>query len=134
MATQVDSYVLPEPSTALLSEVLLTKRGGTLTLRYDYDRDGQAYRSGLRFLGVRAHRHRAESHCTDAHVRDAYDALVEVDPSEWVAELRDAARAKGQDGREMHHYMLYLDSAGCFEVVASAWEALPEERGSWDGV
>jgi hypothetical protein len=29
---------------------------------------------------------------------------------------------------EMHHYMLYLDSAGCFEAVAASWSLLPEKR------
>jgi hypothetical protein len=31
----------------------------------------------------------------------------------------------------MHHFMIYLDSAGCFEVIAESWEVLPEEPGAW---
>jgi len=27
--------------------------------------------------------------------------------------------------------MIYLDSAGCFEVIAESWAAIAEETGLW---
>jgi hypothetical protein len=32
-----------------------------------------------------------------------------------------------RDKWEMHHYMIYLDSAGCFEVIAESWQSLTDE-------
>lgn len=29
--------------------------------------------------------------------------------------------------RTMRHFMLYIDSAGCYEAVAASWALLPEE-------
>ena len=29
---------------------------------------------------------------------------------------------------EIHHFMIYVDSAGCYEVAAASWSWLPEER------
>lgn len=121
-------YEIQEPSTAFVSEVELWTLGGKLTLRYAYDRDGKIYRSSLRFSGVRAHMHRAEGHCTAGDVQDAYDTLVEVEDSAWIAELR-AAQSSPRIPWVMHHYSIYLDSSGCYNVAAEAWEALPEEAG-----
>lgn len=111
--------------------------GGTLTLLYDYDRYQDehfvgTFRSGLRFRLVRAYRYRAESHCTTWHVESSYDTLVEIEDSEWVAELRALSTSRKMGDHEMHHYMVYLDSSGSYEIVAGSWEVLPEEEGSWD--
>jgi hypothetical protein len=57
--------------------------------------------------------------------------LVEVESSPWVNEMRSDTSERWRDTWQMHHYMIYLDSAGCFEVIAESWEALPEEAGAW---
>lgn len=124
-------WELPEPSTSAASDaVLLTTNGGDLELRFDYDRDGKAFNGGIRFRRVRAHRHCAELYTTEWHITDAYDTLVEVKPSEWVQELLDAAPADGRNTFVMHHFMITLDSAGTYEVVAESWEPLPEREGA----
>jgi len=138
MNTRIPCYSIPEPSTAMHSPgVMVDVKGNILTLRSDYDRyrDDQfvgTFRSGLRFLGVRAHRHRAESHCTLWHIEGAYDTLVEVEDSEWVAELLALSTARKMGNWEVHHYMIYLDSSGCYEIAARSWEVLPEEEGALD--
>lgn len=121
----------PEPSTASVSGfVRFTTDGRDVELRFDYDRDGDSYSAGLSFRSVRAFRHRAELYLTEWHITDAYDALVEVTPSEWIAELVAAAPADRRGDWNMRHFMITLDSAGCYEVVAADWEALPEVSGS----
>lgn len=125
-------YTIPEPSTAICSEVKLSYPKGGLILRYDYDRDGLIYKSGLKFKKAIAHRHHYDVCCTIWHIRDVYDTLVEVKESSWLKELKDIATENKRDISDMHHYMIYFDDAGCYEIIASSWEILPEEEGLWE--
>ncbi len=119
--------VLPAPSTSF-EDVVLEARRGTVTLGFAYHREGALYSSGVRFEKVRAFRAREESHCTAWHVKDAYDTVAEVMDSDWVGELQAAERAETWGSWEMHHFMIYIDSEGCFEVIAQSWSLMPEER------
>jgi hypothetical protein len=120
MSSKKPLYSVPVPSTEFES-------GGAYlcdhVIRFEYYRTGVLYRSGFRFNAMAAARTRAERCCTVWHIEGAYDTLVQVEDSSWVDEIRDQW--------EMRHYMIYLDSAGCFEVIAASWEVLPEEEGSW---
>jgi hypothetical protein len=104
------------------------------TIRYNYEREGVHYRSGIRFKRPGVTRTHSESFSRVWHIEGSYDTLVEIENSPWVEELQadtaDTQRRLGQKW-EMHHYMIYLDSSGTFEVIAESWEALPEEAGSW---
>lgn len=122
---------LPAASTAFTAEPVLEFPVGTgLVIRFEYDDHGARFRSALRFDGVWAHRHRGEGVCTAWHVKDAYDTLVEVRDSAWREELEALSYERGRDPGELHHYLIYIDSAGCYEVVARSWELLaPEPAG-----
>lgn len=119
--------VLQAASTSFRRGVTFGQRNGFLELAYEYSKDDTWVRGGLRFERAGAYRHRGESRCTLWHVADVYDTLVEVVPSEWVAELDAALEANRGGPREIHHYMIYVDSAGSFEVAAASWSWLPEE-------
>src|SRR5258706_3863925 len=110
-------YKVPVPSTSFTSEAALCED----VIRFAYERESTEYRTGIRFKRVWAGRTRAESACTEWHIAGAYDTLVEVEGSPWLAELRaataDIQRRHGEKW-EMHHYMIYLDSTGCFEFIA----------------
>jgi hypothetical protein len=95
---------------------------------FEFEREGTAYRGGLRFAKVRAYRFRSEGHCTVWHIEGAYDTLAEVSGSEWVGELLAAEPTETWGRWEIRHFMIYIDSAGCFEVGAASWSWLPEER------
>lgn len=128
MGEKVLLTTLPVASTSLLTDPVFECPGGEALLRIDFERDDVAYRGGLRFEGVRAIQFRAESHCTAWHVEGVYDTLAEVHDSEWVSELL-AAEPRETWGRwDIRHFMIYLDSAGCFEVAAASWSWLAEER------
>ncbi len=120
-------YQIPLPSTAFEGDANLCNN----VLRYQYYRDGVLYRSGIRFNRKPASRTRAERCCTAWHVEGAYDTLVEIEGSAWVEEIRADTQAMWRGKWEMHHYMIYLDSVGCFEAIAESWEVLPEESGTW---
>lgn len=123
-------WELPEPSTARVSPFVLTRlRGGTLEIRVDYDRDGDAFNIGVRFDAVRAFRFRAELYATPWQIRDAYDSLVEVLPSAWVSELRADAPSTSRDEWVMRHFMITIDGAGCYEAIARDFSISPEEDG-----
>lgn len=112
---------LPTPSTAMTSDVELVRTGGSAEIRYEFDRNGDLLRGVIRFHRVRAGRWRAEGHCTVWHVQDCYDTVAEVEESEWVQELRTAQKPNSRPW-VMRHFMIYLDSAGCFEFVAESAE------------
>ncbi len=128
MGTKVALGELQTPSTAITAEPVFKADGFAVTLRFEFDRNGVIYRSGVRFEHPRAYRSRAEIHCTAWHIEGAYDTIAEVQRSDWVAELTEATPAESRTLWEMHHFMIYIDSAGCFEVAASGWSLLPEER------
>jgi hypothetical protein len=118
-------WELSFPSTELEDVAFAEEAGGSVALAMVNYAATKPFTLGLRFLRVRAYRHRAESHCTVWHI-DAYDQLMEVEDSEWVAELLEATPADMREDFEMHHYVIYVDSSGCYEIVAKSWEALPE--------
>ena len=117
----------PSPS-AYTEDAVFTHPGGDAELRCTYERDGSMYAGGLRFTRVRAYRFRAEGHCTLWHIEDAYDTLVEVERSSWVAELL-ADEMTGSQWK-IRHFLIYIDDAGAYEVAAEDCEWLPEEAAS----
>jgi hypothetical protein len=118
---------IPTPSTAITSDVAAVLSGGALTLKFQFDRDGVLLTSGVVFLKVRAHRWRAESHCTVWHIEDVYDTIVEIEGSDWATELLMAEPIQARGRWVIRHFMLFLDSVGCFEIAAESWALLPEE-------
>jgi len=127
MSTKKILYQIPVPSTEFTTEAKLCG----MVIRFGYCRQEAVYKGGIRFRGAAAIRKRAERCCTPWHAGEAYDTLVEIEDSPWVQEIRADTDKHWQDHWEMHHYMIYLDSVGCFEVIADSWEVLPEEPGTW---
>ncbi|MDB9547518.1 hypothetical protein [Dolichospermum circinale] len=132
MNTKNPCYTIPEPSTAMYSDVKLEYPGGKLVLRFDYDRDGAIYKSGLKFIKVLAHRHFSDVLCTAWHIEGVYDTLTEIKESSWLNELKAIAIENGSDSLNVHHYMIYFDGSGCYEIIAGSWEVLPEDEGAWE--
>jgi hypothetical protein len=125
---KVQRGLLPVPSTSFTSDVVLEAPGGYVALFFEFRRDGEAYRGGVRFEKTRAYQFRTESLCTAWHVEGVYDTIAEVVGSSWVGELIAAEHAGMPEPSDLHHYMLYVDSAGCFEFAAASWALLAEER------
>lgn len=84
------------------------------------------YVGGLRFMGVRAYKFRAEGHCTPWHVDDAYDNLVEVERSAWIDELLAAGSSEPRPNWKIRHFLIFIDGSGAYEVAAEDCEWLPE--------
>ena len=129
---KVNLYELPEPSTGSVTDANLQIIGKTVVLRFDYYRDGKSFRSGIRFLEVVATRTLGERCCSVWHIEGCYDSLCNVVNSLWIDEIRNQMADRYKDELDVQHFMIYLDSAGCFEVMASSFENLTEELGSWE--
>jgi hypothetical protein len=127
-STKVPLAALPVPSTSFLSDAVFEHPGGEAWLTFEFSRDGVAYRGGLGFARVRAFRFRSEGHCTPWHVAGTYDTLAEVVESPWVRELLAAEPTETGGHWDIHHFMIYIDSAGCYEIGAASWSWLTEER------
>jgi len=120
-------YEVPVPSTEFEGTTSVCNG----VIRFQYYRDTVLRRSGIEFKRVAATRTRAERCCTAWHIEGNYDKLVEIEGSPWVEEVRADTAERWKNKWEMHHYMIYLDSAGCFEVIAESWAAIAEETGLW---
>ncbi len=121
---------LSPPPSAYTENVVFTDADGDAELRCTYERHGSMFAGGLRFHRVSAYRSRAESLCTAWHIEDAYDTLVEVEQSDWVSELRAAEPSEAWGQRKIRHFLIFIDSAGAYEVAAEAVEWLPEQPAS----
>ncbi|WP_041574036.1 hypothetical protein [Cellulomonas gilvus] len=122
--------VLSPPPSAYTESAIFLHPGGGAELRTIYERSGSMYSGGLRFDGVRAYRFRAEGHCTAWHSEDAYNTLVEVEHSAWIAELLAAQASEWRGRWKIRHFLIYVDDSGAFEVAAEGYEWLPEEGAS----
>jgi hypothetical protein len=111
---------LPFPSTSIIRGPAVNTEGGDLLLSMTFDADGQHRSTCLRFVKQRAFRKRSEIYCTAWHVADAYDTLCEVTESDWIDELRAASSPEWRDSWVMRHFMVYVDSFGCLEVIAES--------------
>jgi len=111
---------LPYPSTAAIRDPSLVIAHRGLLVSLVCDEDGRLQQVELLFTKPRAFRLRAETHCTVWHVQDTYDTVCEVKPSDWVEELRDDSVREWRDFWTMRHFIVYLDSFGCLEVVAES--------------
>jgi hypothetical protein len=127
MLSKTPLYTIAVPSTDFLTEGYFDghyENGVSPAIRFSYEKEGETIESGLKFSRVVAVRMRAERSCTKWHIEDAYDTLVEVEDSSWVKEIYADTQKQWQDKWEMHHYMIYLDSVGCFEVIAETWATI----------
>ncbi len=127
MASKTPLHTVVVPSTDFTTEAYWDGGGALPAIRFGYEKKGIKYRSGVEFRHVLAMRKRAERCCTAWHIEGAYDTLTEVEDSPWVQEMRADTNAQWRDKWAMHHYLIYLDSVGCFEAIAESWFALPEE-------
>ena len=120
-------FSVPVPSTDFTTEAYLDGSGIEPAIRFGYENDGEQYLTGICFSQVSAFRKRGERCCSAWHIEGAYDTLVEIEDSSWVAELQKDVPEQYRENWKPHHFMIYLDSVGCFEFLAQSWAALPNE-------
>jgi hypothetical protein len=118
-------FIMPVPSTDFTKEAFLDCSGTSPIIRYEFSVGEVLCRSGIKFNQVSAFKHHGERCCRAWHIEGAYDTLVEIHNSSWVSELRNDVPEIYRADWNPHHYMIYLDSVGCFELLAQSWDTLP---------
>jgi len=107
-------WALPFKSQEFAKGPELVQQRGKVELRLDHETEGGGYEwTAIRFQELHAISFTAWRSCTRDQVR-AYDRLVEVDPSGWVASL--ASLPKG-----VKHYRVFFDEWGCYDVIAQGF-------------
>jgi hypothetical protein len=113
-------FSLPYPSTsAIFGSTLFDQERGLLLSMVCAD-EGREQPVGVLFVKPRAFRKREEIYCTNWHVKDVYDTVCEIRESNWVAELRSDAVPEWRDHWVLRHFVIYVDSFGCLEVIAES--------------
>lgn len=130
MRKYIRQYEFPVPSTESVTDASFMVHGKNAVIHFDYYRDGHAWRSGIRFKEVFSTRTRSERCCTSQHIK-SFDALIEYVDSDWVSMQRSEISEMYREQFSPKHYSIYLDSVGCFEILAVKFEVIPEEAGSW---
>ena len=118
--SQTPLYEIPAPSTGFQAEWDGSWDSPALT--YEYDIHGELYEGRIEFFGMMAMRSRAER-CSKVWHIDAYDTLVEVENSQYLGELLARCPEQFVEGQTLRHFMIYLDSGGSYEIVATGWRA-----------
>jgi len=114
-------FSLPCASSEAIQDATLVDESRGLLLSLMCDDDGKHRQLGILFVKPRAFRKRAEIYCTSWHITDgAYDSVCEIQGSDWVDELRAAAVPEWRNYWVMRHFMIYVESFGCLEVVAES--------------
>ncbi len=109
---------IPVPSTQVQGEQLLFN-GGNALLRFDYydvEKNDAMFTAGILFDFVAGFKHDSEGFATT--LMDAYDRLVEIIDSEWVAEYRKTNQ-RAANLFDIKHYAIFLKSCGLYEFVAA---------------
>lgn len=111
---------LPLPSSSIIDGPRLCTEGGDLLLSMVFDDEGRKRSISLRFVKQRAFRKRSEIYCTGWHVKDVFDIVSEIKESEWVEELRTVVAPEWRDYWVLRHFIIYIDSFGCLEVISAS--------------
>lgn len=97
-------------------------------LEFEFREQRQDCIGSVQFKHVLAYRFRNEMHSL-GFVEGAYDSIVILRESEWLAELRSIAPAGIGDLDFKKHFAVLLSSNGYFEVVADSCEVLTSRIG-----
>lgn len=130
MNTKIGIFSLLIPSTEFEYGAILCGD----TIRFEYYRNKNIYKSGIKFSNIRAKSTRSIYACTPWHIDGTYDTLCSVSNSRWINEIMtDSAEYQRRHGVNwnLNHYMVFFDETGCIEIAAESWGLLPEEAGSW---
>lgn len=93
---------------------------GEVQVRYDVEGEEGPVWTTIRFRGAVAVRTTPDV-AVSRYMLEAFSRVCEVEGSSWVEELREAgAKAGGNYGESLRHFVVYFDHEGCIEVAAQS--------------
>ena len=77
----------------------------------------------LLFDGVEAYKATIYEACTDEMVCAAYDRVVDLGATPWLAEVTIELSHHGAVQSGLQHLMIYFDDGPCYEFICRSFEA-----------
>ena len=108
-------WAFPRSARGLVAELEAEGRDCVVRLHDEYE---PRARLELRFLGVQAYTFTADGLCTLDHV-EAIDKVLELDASGWGAGVAAHRAAVGHPA--LHHYRVYVEGTGAYDLLAEAF-------------
>ena len=117
----------PSPSSNFLEGVafrVLPKRTCSLSFKSE-DANGNWETFDLRFREVAAFKCTYLPALTAEMIQSAYDKLVDMGESTWLAEAR-SVRTHANEGTPLRHLRICFDDGPCYEFLCTGFEAINE--------
>lgn len=99
---------------------MLSGRTCVLTFEYEDD-DDNVVSMWLHFEGVETFKCTYHNACTVEMVETAYDKVVDVGSSSWLADIEKQLALSGQSTSELRHLMICFDDGPCYEFICKAF-------------
>ena len=113
-------WELPCKSQEFEAAPSLVQQGDRVDLVYDYETpEGPYAQAKMTFFGVEAYAFTSFESCTAEQVV-AYDRVLAIRPSPWLAELR---KRRVHESILSTHYRVFFDEIGCYDIIASDFRA-----------
>lgn len=112
-------WKLPAPSSALWEGAEFRELAGrTCAILCRYDRE-----DGLQmvFEGVEAYKCTYHQACTLEMIETAYDTLVDLGDTTWLAGVKGQLAGYSSDATELRHLMIYFDDGPCYELICRSF-------------
>ena len=135
MATLVNIKEISARGFGACSNPRVLTEPASVRIRFVFATEDSDFNEGeVEFRGVSAYRFTGKPLMKDVNLIDAYDRVSEILKSPWVQEAESAIREKDSSRIQhrpgsMHHYALYFDDHGCYELLAEAFEVRLFEQG-----
>ena len=119
MQSKQTVWEAPVPSTGFIAEAISVLPRGEVT--FLFESDGTVSQGTLGFTAPACWRFTSEAACSAWQIKEVYDTLVEVEHSRWLAKMVVRIAPHRLPDRPLKHYMIYFDSTGAIEVLATGW-------------
>ena len=116
-----DLWKLPDPSSGR-ARVEMHQPGGRACSVICFFDPTQNDGYELVFDEVEACKVTFHSACT-LEMREAYDQVVELGPTEWLYDILKKLSGEGGDGLGLRHLMIYFDDGPCYEFICRSFRA-----------
>ena len=114
-------WELPILSSELEDEVKFVVENANATLILNHD----SALIEIRFETTLCHLHTSERFTKS--ILGAYDAIVEIEESEWIKELEEL-NSSDVEFWGLKHYAIYIEKMGLYQFIAEKYEVVLEEK------